>query len=75
MEGNLQDLSLAGCAIGCAQALTGNTMVLLETNLLTAICQVRYCKPGIHGDSFQAGLEFKTLDIRAQPGTVFSTVA
>ena len=75
MTGALQDLSLAGCAVGCQQELAGNSMVLLETSLLTAICQVRYCKPGNVANTWQIGLQFRTLDIRAQPGTVFSTVA
>lgn len=75
MIGTLHDLSLAGCAVSCQQELAGNSMVLLETSLLTAICQVRYCKPGNDANAWQIGLQFRTLDIRAQPGTVFSTVA
>ena len=71
----LQDLSLAGCAVECREALIGDSMVLLETQLLSAICQVRYCKPGNTGNQFQIGLQFRTLNIKAQPGTVFSTVA
>lgn len=75
VTGALHDLSLAGCAVSCRQELAVNSMVLVETSLLTAICQVRYCKPGHDGSAWQIGLQFRTLDIRAQPGTVFSTVA
>ena len=75
VEARLQDLSLAGCAIESNTALESNTMVLLDTDALKAICQVRYCKP-VHGrEVFTIGLAFKTLKTKARPGTMFSAVA
>lgn len=75
LHGSLQDLSLAGCAVGCNHPLTGNSLILLEAQLLSAVCQVRYCKPDKTEGGFQVGLQFQTLTLRAQPGAVFSTVA
>lgn len=75
LKARLQDLSLAGCALESDQVLTGNTMVLLDTDALKAICEVRYCKPVGNGATFSIGLAFKTLKIKARPGTMFSAVA
>ncbi len=71
----LQDLSLAGCAIESDTALSNNAMVLLDTEALKAICQVRYCKPMAGSGLFSIGLAFKTLKTKARPGTMFSAVA
>lgn len=75
LEARLQDLSLAGCAIESDMALDGNAMVLLDTEALRAICQVRYCKRMEGHATFNIGLAFKTLKIKARPGTMFSAVA
>ncbi|ASJ71552.1 DnaJ domain-containing protein [Granulosicoccus antarcticus] len=74
-EARLQDLSLAGCAIECGNALSPNTMVLIDTDALKAICEVRYCKPATGSTTFSIGLAFKTLKIKARPGSMFSAVA
>lgn len=75
VEAQLLDLSLAGCAIESNTALNGSALVLLDTDALRAICQVRYCKPLEGSAMFSIGLSFKTLKTKARPGTMFSTVA
>lgn len=75
VDARLQDLSLAGCAIESKTALDGNAVVLLDTDALKAICQVRYCKSVGGSTMFSIGLVFKTLKIKARPGTMFSAVA
>ncbi len=75
VDARLQDLSLAGCAIESDTALDGDAMVLLDTEALKAICQVRYCKRVEGSAMFSIGLAFKTLKTKARPGTMFSAVA
>ena len=75
VDARLQDVSLAGCAIESDTALDRDVMVLLDTEALKAICQVKYCK-WVEGRAiFSIGLAFKTLKTKARPGTMFSAIA
>lgn len=75
VEARLQDLSLAGCAIESKTALQSHALVLLDTEALMAICQVKYCRPLEGRGVFSIGLAFKTLKTKARPGTMFSAMA
>jgi hypothetical protein len=71
----MTDLSIAGCAIHCANALTLQSVIMLDTQMLNSICQVRYQKQLGPTKLYSIGLEFLTLDIFADPGSVFSATA
>jgi hypothetical protein len=68
----MTDLSIAGCAIHCATALTLQSVIMLDTQMLNSICQVRYQKQFGPTELYSIGLEFITLDIVAGPGSVFT---
>lgn len=71
----MTDLSIAGCAIHCASALNLQSAIMLDTQMLNSICQVRYQKQLGPTELYSIGLEFLTLDILAGPGSVFSATA
>lgn len=71
----MTDLSIAGCAIHCTNALTLQSVIMLDTQMLNSICQVRYQKQLGPTKLYSIGLEFLTLDILAGPGSVFSATA
>ncbi len=68
----LTDLSVAGCAISCQSVIRPDTIVLIDTDALNAICIARYCQNMPQNRSMSIGFEFLTLHIKAQPGTMFS---
>lgn len=71
----MTDLSIAGCAIHCSRALPLQAVILLDTQMLNSICQIRYQKQIETSALYSIGLEFLTLDIFAGPGSVFSATA
>jgi hypothetical protein len=71
----MTDLSIAGCAIHCHTALTVQSVIMLDTQILNSICQVRYQKQLGPTELYSIGLEFITLDIVTGPGSVFTAIA
>lgn len=75
VKATMTDMSIAGCAIECVNALAANSVIVLDTELLNGICVVRYCKKNTSTDTFAIGMEFLTLDITSGSGAVFSATA
>lgn len=71
----MSDLSPAGCAIESTDEIALDSIVLLDTELLNAICKIRYCKQLSTNDEFAVGLEFLTLALYSVPGAIFSSSA
>ncbi|MFK7855470.1 MAG: J domain-containing protein [Granulosicoccus sp.] len=69
------DLSPAGCALHSNAAFVVDSVVLLDSHMLNAICTVRYSKYIEEKEVFTVGLEFLTLDLFSRPGTIFSSCA
>lgn len=71
----LTDFSIAGCAIQCAHPLPDHSVIMMDTHMLNTLCQVRYQKQFGPTRPYSIGLEFLTLDLFADPGSVFRTTA
>jgi len=71
---SLTDFSPAGCALQSAFALSESDTVMLETDLFNAVCKVRYCRPSVSNKHI-IGLEFLTLDLQVEPGTLLDASA
>ena len=75
LSATMTDISIAGCALQCADALPLQSVIMLDTPMLNSLCLVRYQKKLGPSDDYAIGLEFLTLDIIAGPGSVFSATA
>lgn len=71
----MTDLSIVGCALEYTAEIAVNTVVLLDSPLLNGIGIIRYSHLDADKGIYSAGLEFLTLQITAEPGSVFSATA
>ena len=70
----LADFSPVGCALTNSSELANEQVVMIETPLFNAICEVRYCHR-VDNKTYTIGLSFLTLDIQAEPGSLLEATA
>ena len=73
-QSRLADFSPMGCALTNPRPLAAEQVVMIETALFNAICQVRYCHQ-IDAQTCNIGLSFLTLDMQAAPGSLLEATA
>ena len=73
-QSKLTDFSPMGCALTNPRQLATEQVVMIETALFNAICQVRYCHRA-DAQTCNIGLSFLTLDMQAAPGSLLEATA
>lgn len=70
----LSNFSPEGCALNLSEIVAVGQTIVIDTGLFNAICKVRHCKP-TGNRNYLVGLEFVTLDMVAEPGTLLDASA
>ena len=73
-QSKLADFSPMGCALTNSGQLAIERVVMIETSLFNAICEVRYCHR-VDAQTCNIGLSFLTLDMQAAPGSFLEATA